>query len=215
MEGSKDEIKQLAEFTNKQFEETKNSIDEERNKLATDLRAEMKKLKEEIEDVKEYQRRNNLEIHGVPVKPNEDLYEIVIGIGALLDTGIQHRDIDVVHRLPTRKEGEDKPILVRFTNRWMKEKILNAKRKARNLTLFNIGMAPQNKDKNIFINEHLTLNAQALFKRARHLKTKGHFKYAWSRGGKIFLKKTETSKAILINNEIQMKTMERQCGESQ
>lgn len=203
------DVKESVNFNNLQVEEAKKSIEDNSRKLETDMKVEMQKIKEEIEDLKAYQRQNNLQIFGIPENKEEDLYKIMVDIGALLNISLKYRDIDVIHRLPASKAGDPKPILVRFVNRWMKEKILIEKRKAKNLFLKNLDFDDQNNGA-IYINEHLTLSNQAIFKRARHLKAKGHYKFVWTREGKVLLRKTETSKVIHVSNEALMSKLERQ-----
>lgn len=213
LEKKKNDLNEFGNFSNGRFEEIKTEIIVETNKVTTELKAEVMKLKEEVEDLKSYQRRNNLEIHGIPSAPDEDLYEVVIKVGAALNVGIDYRNIDIVHRLPTRKAGDQQPILVRFTNRWIKMKILNAKKTYRTLSLDQVISSQDARP--IYINEHLTLKCQALYKRARHLRAKNHYKYAWVRDGKVFLRKTDDAKVIQVSNEVLMKNIESQCGITQ
>lgn len=53
----------------------------------------------------------------------------------------------------------------------------------------------------VYANDHLTLQNKILHKKAREFCSYNNFKYVWVRDSKIFIKKTDTSKAILIRNE--------------
>ena len=71
-----------------------------------------------MENVKQYIRRDMLELHGIPVTRDENPNEIVKSVVNLLDRGHQFhdQDISISHRLPA-PEGKIPPIIVKFTLR--------------------------------------------------------------------------------------------------
>lgn len=161
-------------------------------------------MNEELENVEAYLRRNNLEIFGIPEKKEEDLYEVVCKMTTALNVQLKREDIDIVHRLPTRNQEINKPIVLKLVNRWKRQEILNEKKKKR-LNLGDIGF---NDKGMLFINEHLTPQAKALYKRARDMRNKG-FMYAWVKEGKIFLRKNEHERVVHVKNNEIMKELEQ------
>jgi len=83
------------------------------------------KIPQEVDQIKQYQRINNLEIHGIPETKNEQLLELVVKLAKDLDVTLNKENIDVVHRLPTSKVEMPKPILIKFCQRWKKNEILS------------------------------------------------------------------------------------------
>ncbi|GAB0098442.1 hypothetical protein DMENIID0001_141730 [Sergentomyia squamirostris] len=56
-------------------------------------------------------------------------------------------------------------------------------------------------DKPIYINERLTQYFQLLAKKARDLKRKKVIKFVWTKGGRLFVRKTESSNVLRIKHE--------------
>ena len=162
------------------------------DKKATEERFEEVNMK--IEYIKQYQRRNNVIMSGVPQKDNEDIYEILQKIGEASSFPISKRDIDIAHRLPTRKATGPQPIVVKFTNRWMKADLLKKKVK---IAASHIGLGSSNQL--IFFNDHLTPYQSTLAYKARQLRDRlgGRDKdvATWTAGGKVFFKRATDVKA--------------------
>jgi hypothetical protein len=161
--------------------------------------------KDDVEDLNQYQRRNNLEIHGVP-EDGQNVYDTVFSLCNALEVPLEEKDIDVAHRLPTRKEDMEKPILVRFVNRWKKEEILMAKKRKPSLTSSDIGI--RKPARRIYINEHLTAYYKMLHKKARDLRP--NVKYVWVKDCKVYARKTDDSMAIWVKNENDIQNLRRQ-----
>ncbi|KAH6925313.1 hypothetical protein HPB50_003509 [Hyalomma asiaticum] len=93
---------------------------------------EIDKLKQKMNDLDQYGRRLNLEIHGLPQQMNENVLEkLNILANDLKLPRLSESDVEAAHRLPKRT-GQDEadkpaPILVRFTSRltrdiWLKQR---------------------------------------------------------------------------------------------
>ena len=129
-----------------------------------------------------YSRVNNLVIHGLPPSYSEaaksesvdlqvappagesahfetsaDSEIIFIGFCGELVIDIQPTDIEACHRLPRSARSKYAPLLVRFTNRRIRATALGVRKK------------PHESMKNIFVNEHLTKQANEIFASTRHL----------------------------------------------
>jgi len=57
------------------------------------------KSKQSLLDLEQYGKRENLEIHGVPIKPNESTNQIVKAVAKLLNVKLEDNHISTFHRL--------------------------------------------------------------------------------------------------------------------
>ncbi|KAK8775094.1 hypothetical protein V5799_010371, partial [Amblyomma americanum] len=88
--------------------------------------AEVGRLKRQINDLEQYGRRQNLEIHGLKYTENEKVLAVVNDLALSLSLEpVTESEIEGVHRLPQRK-NEDKtpPVLIRFVSRKTKDQWL-------------------------------------------------------------------------------------------
>ena len=105
------------------------------------------------------------------------------------------KDIDISHELPKRRGG--KTHVIRFLSRKTKIMLLTAKKDPGNRNY-------KFRSKSIFINEHLTAFNKNLFRLAKVKKDELQYKFLWTRGGKIFLRKDEHSVVTQICSEAQI-----------
>ena len=73
-------------------------------------------LEVEEDDLEQYTRKFNLEIHEIPEREEEDNVENIIKLGQLSGVNISRDDVDIVHRLRRKTNGAPQPIIVRFSN---------------------------------------------------------------------------------------------------
>ncbi|XP_020912476.1 uncharacterized protein LOC110250209, partial [Exaiptasia diaphana] len=72
-------------------------------------------LEQALDDLEQYTRKFNLEIHGIPEKKNEDLDIIVEDLAKAIGVeSFEYGDIDIVHRLESK--FKPRPVIVRFQN---------------------------------------------------------------------------------------------------
>lgn len=157
-----------------------------------ELSSENRRLSEKIEELKQHQRSNNIEIKGVP--DEGDPYDIVKRIGTILDEPITDSDIDVCHRVPSFKTS-DKNIIVRFVQRSKRDKLLQKSKKHR-FTTKDLDYGGNNHP--VYLNEHLTGSNKRLLGAAISKKKSVGWKFVWSSGGKDFARKTENENVIRI-----------------
>lgn len=197
-----EEIKQSQGFLNSKFEDLINSVNELKSENKV-LRKENAQLHERVgslegkvasaesdmENLKQYLRRDLVEIHGVPVTENEDTNSIVKQIVHLLDStmNLEEHDISISHRLPA-SAGYIPPIIVKFVRRDVRNKIFNLKRNLSSKSACDLGFHQESK---LYINESLTQKSRALLKEVKSFKKHNHFKFVWSKQGKILLRKDD------------------------
>lgn len=150
-------------------------------------------MQTEMTQLKQFTRKQNIEIKGIPQEPNESLVEIIQRIGDKVEARLEPSDIDVVHRVPTREPAKTN-IIVRFGSRSARDKLLQAARKKR-LTTSDIGFAETCP---IYVNEHLCPEYKALLGMAIAKKKEKKWKFVWVAESKILARKTENSSVVHI-----------------
>ncbi|KAH9362222.1 hypothetical protein HPB48_002200 [Haemaphysalis longicornis] len=118
-------------------------------------------METEMTLLKQFTRKQNIEIKGMPQEPKESLTEIVQTIAEKVEVQLEPSDIDVVHRVPTKKLTKTN-IIVRFVSRSARNKLLQAAKKKR-LTTSDFGFADAGP---AYINEHLCHEYKALLGKA-------------------------------------------------
>lgn len=102
--------------------------------------------------------------------------------------------------------GLPPPILVKIKDPNMIEKIWkNDKRKV--LKTDMLSLIEKIDDRSIYINPHLTMAKQYIYKKARDARRNKIVEYAWVRSGEVYVRKTKTSKIILIKHADQLNDM--------
>ena len=77
-----------------------------------------------LDELEQYGRRENLEIHDVPVKLNESTNQVVKTLAKHLNVHLDESHISTSHRLPTKPDSKKPPpFIVRFANRDKKKEI--------------------------------------------------------------------------------------------
>lgn len=160
------------------------------------LKEKMKNMEKDLEELQQYTRNHNIQIDGIPVQKEENLEQIVQEIGNAINVEIKDGEIDVVHRIPTRSSNNPEPIVVQFLSRRKRDEII-IKAKAKRITTNSINMTGP--EKKIFINDHLTKERKQLLYQAKQKKLEKNYKFVWTRNGKIFMRKNETSNVIQIH----------------
>lgn len=157
--------------------------------------SEAKRQQEErkLDDLQQYSRKYNLEISGVPRNVNLTDKEVVLSIAEELKVDINERDVDIVHRLNSKKGTS--PIIIRFTNYTAKQKLYKAKKHLRNKDwslIFGESMT-------IYFNENLTQSRGKLYKEVRATVKAKKYYSCWTIDGKIFVKKTSEATPKQVN----------------
>jgi hypothetical protein len=77
-------------------------------------------MKQELNNLEQYSRRECLEIRGVPVLPGEKTNEIVRKVGEVIGVVIESNDIAISHRLPANRNNSrntEPAIIAKFIRR--------------------------------------------------------------------------------------------------
>ena len=69
-----------------------------------------------LDELKQYARRDGLEITGIPVVPNDSPASLVKEMSETMGVNLNGNDISIAHRLPPTKKVKDR-LIVKFTRR--------------------------------------------------------------------------------------------------
>ncbi|KAL1446884.1 hypothetical protein WDU94_005659 [Cyamophila willieti] len=160
-----------------------------------------KKLQDEEhanDELQQYTRNKNIQIDGIPKQADEKLEELVKLIGNKIDVVVNNNDIDAIHRVPTKSTTNPEPIIVQFLTRKMRDEIVQ-KAKVKRFSAKDLN--PNFIDRPLFINEHLTPLRKEILYEARQLKIDKNYKFVWTKGCKVFIRKNETSPVIHLKTK--------------
>ncbi|XP_055528063.1 uncharacterized protein LOC129720601 [Wyeomyia smithii] len=162
---------------------------DELRKLGTEVShaqvsSQLATIDRDLNYIQQEQLSNNMLLSNVIKTTDEDLCAIMCKISETLGVELFDRDIFAITRLSTRNAKQIEPILVQFSNRVVKEKLMTA---AKNITLScrSIGFSI---DQRIYLNHHLTPKNQTLLQVVRAYKREHSYKFAWFNRGYIYIK---------------------------
>ena len=98
-----------------------------------------------------------------------------------MDVNMQRQEIYSIFQLPKKTAKGESITIVKLNNQAAKKRLLSRKKSMTTSELKKI--------ENIYINEDLTHTNQELFRSARRLKKEKKVEGAWTRDGKIYVKK--------------------------
>ena len=164
----------------------------------------VEKLKETLNEMEQYSRRECLEIQGIPASSEVEMSsnKTVVKIGELMGIDIDEDDISVSHRLPVsskyKGKTHDPKIIVKLIRRDVKEQFYRSRKELKNVTTQHLGYSVAN---HIFVNESLTGMNKELFRDCLKAKKDLNFTYVWTSNGKINMHKDQLSQVIHIRNK--------------
>ncbi|KAL8612381.1 hypothetical protein ACOMHN_020136 [Nucella lapillus] len=161
-------------------------------------------LKEKVDELEQYSRRNSIRVSGVPECEGENTDEITKKIASEIGVVVDSSMIDRSHRVgkkPSGSEPGNRAIVVKFTSYRHKQQLLVAKKKltrvnARTLVSMpapsTAAAAVRAPAPRIYINDDLTKTRADIAAAARASKKKGKVTDTWTRDGAIFVKIGDT-----------------------
>ena len=160
------------------------------------IRQEIAGLRAEINSIQQYLRVNNLEIVGLPAANDGETEETLL-INALnnldgLEEIVRPSDIDISHPLNSKRKDGKSVHVVRFVSRKTKAMILSAKKRDANKQF-------QFRNCDVFVNEHLSMHNRSIFAAAQEKKKTLNYKYCWTRGGTVFMRKGDETPIFTIS----------------
>jgi hypothetical protein len=168
-------------------------VKQENNKLLSQIAD----LKCDSNDLKQHAIKDNIEIAGVPVVKDENLANVFEKIAQQMNVSIGKQHILQIYRIKGRRQQNGMPpvIIVRVPEN-LKEKFTRNKKRY-DLKTNQLGF-PDADTRNIYINDQLIKENKYLLKRAKDIRRADKIKFAWTRYGKIFIKKEENGRTVRI-----------------
>ncbi|XP_045454931.1 uncharacterized protein LOC123664432 [Melitaea cinxia] len=202
-------LKESTQFTSDEQDAIKNRIQtlscttkivEEMRQEIIELKKQNTELRTDINYKEQMERILNLEIVGLPEDKGENLINIIIAMGNHFGVVLEHNDIIQANRVTPKIKilGRPRVIIAKLRTRLLKDNLLSASRKRR-ITTTDINLKGEGRP--IYINEHLTVQNKQLLKKAKDTAKKREFLYTWTKNGRIFVRKGDTSPSILISTE--------------
>lgn len=148
---------------------------------------------EELIDTTQHSRRRNLEITGVPVAEDEDLYLILflianaIGVCFIGDAILEARRLRVPNNLRREDRVVHPHIIVTFVSRQAKMAWSDA---SRGKKLMASALMSDFSETRVFINDHLTWRNKVILGSARRHVRAGRLAFAWTVDCKVLVKKS-------------------------
>ncbi|XP_047989871.1 uncharacterized protein LOC125229134 [Leguminivora glycinivorella] len=200
-------------FISKQYEDMRVS-QTNINKSISELQAENIDSKATIQDLstrinhlEQRARATNIELQCVPENKSENIMQIVTRIGTVIQYPLKSEHIHSCSRIAKLNKTNNRPrsIVVQFNNQKTRDQYLaavsnyNKSNPEDKLNSSHIGLdgtkAP------IYIVEHLSTATKALHAAARKLAKEKSYKHIWTRDGRVYVRKTDTSEYIFIRDQ--------------
>lgn len=155
-----------------------------------ELRREVDVLNDKLNSQAQSMLRNEIEVSGVTEAENENVHHTMLMMSSLVGIRLTDTDVDGIHRAgPRRGPGHSpRPIVVKFTRRALRDQFLKAA-KIRKLTTTDVDI--KGESSNIYVNERLTRSNRLLFRDTRKQFKEAGYKFCWTSGGIIYVKKRE------------------------
>lgn len=195
------EIKSLKQVVSK-LESDHDKLSARCGKLEQDkeeLTGVVRDLQQRLNDSEQHSRSSNIEVVGLPVTPNENIYDCLQHIADALNIQYNPEDISVAHRLRvfSRKRHTHPPIIVQFVARRTVDSWIKAARDKKHLQASDIH--PSLPRSAVYINHHLTPNNKALLGMARRLRRENKLVFAGFNNGKVLIKTTEGAESVRVS----------------
>ncbi|PZC84582.1 hypothetical protein B5X24_HaOG204612 [Helicoverpa armigera] len=191
-----DGIVQSVEHLSNEYRELKNKLENMEKERKDNLRY-IQVLENKIDYLEKSQKCTSVEIRNIPPNQKEtklDLLNVVNKIGTAINLPIPTDGIRDLYRINTKTE-DNKPIIVDFTSVITKERVLEHSKKFnnqhKNNKLNSTHLHISGPSRNVYISEHLTPKARRLFFLARDFTNSYNYKYCWTAGGNVFIRRKE------------------------
>lgn len=162
------------------------------------LRNDLNVLSNKLNILEQKSLDNFVEIVNVPEIINEDCKNTVKKIAKLLNV-----EIDVVnaYRVQSKFNTRSKKIVAELTSKQVKKDVMESSRKIKPT---GNSVEASWKNEPIYINDNLTQFNRNLFYKTKIFARDSGYKFVWFRDYKLFIKKTELTKAIVVENELSL-----------
>ncbi|XP_059047982.1 uncharacterized protein LOC131843372 [Achroia grisella] len=208
------DIKQSLQYMSEKYDDILNQLKQTKSENTT-FKRQIKLLEQKVELLERNSKAAFLEIKNIPQEEKEDessLVKLAQNVGLALDVPIRREDLQNIYRIK-RTSNKIGPIIVEFTTKSLKEKIIGAaKFFNKNSTIkFNTShLKLKGQPTPVYISENLTTNGRRLYFLARECVKNYNFLGTWTTKGKVFIRKKSGLPAIHITSEEDISNLKSQ-----
>ena len=189
-----DEMMDSMQYMNEKFEAALKELQESRK--------ENMEYKQSIDHLKS--KVVNLEISGLPCKNDENCHLVAYNIIKEVYPEAKQDDITEAYRIGSPKDPEGKPrsyrnILIKLKERRVRDQVYKNKKRLRAVDTVKMGLSSEKQ--RVFINENLSRESKALFKKANEIRKQKSWRYIWSNYGAILMRKSDDSQVLRIRSD--------------
>ena len=176
------------------------------NQCTNDLKKQRNNEEPKVDELEQYDRRQNLIFEGVPKFQNENVTEIILSLASKLGVNLTANDISIAHRLPVKRPRLNSKsnvtnrrhpgIIIRFISRQKRNEMYLNRKKAKDISDFPV----QGMNK-LYVNENLTQRRKRLFWLAKQKAKKLNNKFIWTSNGQIFIREDEKADSLPARTE--------------
>ncbi|VVC91100.1 unnamed protein product [Leptidea sinapis] len=179
-------------------------------------------LKAQVNDREQEAVCNDFEISGIPEQPGESAAHLVCRIAEKLGVTFEECDLVLTERAgvrrapsgdagtPAQAQLRPRPLVVRLSRRSARDAFLQAARVRRNVTTEGLGLTTN--PTKIYINERLSKFNKIIFFKMRTIARANNWKYAWTRQGRLYVRREPGRAAFRIRNEQDLKKIFGDAG---
>lgn len=206
-------LKESAQFNAEEQCVLKKRIEDLENKIAGLSSSSISHLEWKIDSLEQQARQCNVEICNVPDKRGEDLMKIMDSICMTVGFTLPRKDILSIHRVPHAQPLNNNPknIVVKLSSRIMRDNLLAAFRRKKNLKSDQVGISGT--PTTIYMNEHLTLKNKYLFRKCREAAKLHNYKYVWSKNASILVREKDGCSAFVVRTEQDLCKIKSKTGQ--
>lgn len=200
----KEEIKEAIEKSSEELKKEIGNINvrldkiEQENQEAweeiDDLKSENENLKERMQQMEDYSRRDNVIINGIKEDENEteeELTEKVKELGLSLGLEIESYDIHACHRLPTNRKEDTPAVILKLNNRNKRSKLI---RRSKDVKI-----------EGVYVSPHLSKKTAEIHKEARRGMKEALWQFAWVNDNQqVFIRRNEKTATVKITTKQQL-----------
>lgn len=209
------EIEKSLDFLSTKYDDLTSKIDTLEG-IVHDNRQYILTLESNLEELNRRSCSEKLEIRNIPYSHTESLNDLTKMVDQLMKTinmDISPQDIINIQRIVGKKTDSLNPVLITLSTILLKNKILNAiktynkNNTSNKINTTHIGI--EGPPKPIYVVEHLTTKARRLYYLGRQLVKSKLYKFCWTANGRVYLRKEEGSKLIIITEESQINVLKQ------
>lgn len=161
------------------------------------LEKDVTELRDLVDAQEQYSRRESLRLFGIPETTGENTNALVMNFCTKmsLDPPLNPSEISRSHRAGEKKQGVNRPLLVKFTNYASRDRVIRSRK---NLKQHNSDPACQTP---LFVSEDLTRLRAHLAYKARLLKKAGKIRDTWTWDGKVYIQNRHRQVTIITREK--------------